>query len=215
MGVFFKLRLMLKNFMIVAGILMSGICFGQKDTREILNAQDLKTINIESDEVYHITIIATNTSEIRISTHSEGEYFNEIFLKTRVRGNQLNIFSEYPERLTGGFDKLSAHKVFSLEIKLEIPSGMEVNVNSNIASLKASGNYKAIYANLKQGYCNLENYSGNAVINTYTGNILVETSSGLIEAKSRNGEVEIPDFLPGRNPLKLTSIDGNIKVVKN
>ncbi|MCH4822597.1 hypothetical protein ML462_05375 [Gramella lutea] len=206
---------MLRKWVLIFGILMAGSSYGQKDTREIIDAAKIEKINIDTDEVYLITIITTNSSEIRISTHSEGEYFNEIFLRTRVGEQQLEIFSEYPERLTGGFDKLSAHKVFSLEIFLEIPIGMEINVNSNIASLKASGDYKAIYANLKQGYCDLKNYTGNAVINTYTGNILVETSSGLIEAKSRNGSVVIPDFIPGRNPIKLNSIDGDIKVIKN
>lgn len=70
-------------------------------------------------------------------------------------------------------------------------------------------------ADLKQGYCKLTEFSGAATINTYSGNILIEITSGLIDASSRNGEVETPDFMPGRNPLRLTSIDGDIKVRKN
>ncbi|HKJ47642.1 MAG TPA: hypothetical protein VJ973_01055, partial [Christiangramia sp.] len=129
--------------------------------------------------------------------------------------NELQIITDYPQRLAGGYDKLSAHKVFSLEIELEVPFNMQVNIISNIASLKAKGAYASIFAELKDGYCQLLDFSGEAVINTFSGNITVETSAGIIEANSRNGEVEIPEFLPGQNPLKLTSIDGNIKVLKN
>ena len=204
-----------KKILLFIAILIVGNGFAQKETREIIDAAAIQSIRIDTDEVYLIKMISGNTSQISIKTHSEGEYFQDIVLKTDLQKNVLTITTQYPERLTGGYDKLSAHKVFSLEIELEIPEGLEVEINSNIASVEAKGAFESVYADLKQGYCNLLNFSGNAVINTYTGHILVETSSGLIEAESRNGTVEIPDFLPGRNPLRLTSIDGNIKVRKN
>ncbi len=206
---------MLKNILLLALVFISGTLFAQKDTREIMDAETIKSIQIDTDEVYLIKITSTGTSQISISTHSEGEYFNDIILNTEQKKDVLKISTQYPERLTGGYDKLSAHKVFSLEIELEIPRGLEVVINSNIASVEASGDFKSFYADLKQGYCELLNFSGHAVINTYSGHILVETASGLIEAESRNGTIEIPEFLPGRNPLRLKSIDGDIKVRKN
>ena len=187
----------------------------QKDTRETISSENISVINIDTDEVYLINIVTSKTSEIGIKTHSEGEYFDDIILESSISGNTLHIKTRYPQRLAGGYDKLSAHKVFSLEIELRIPENLEVIISSNIASLQTDGSFKRIYADLKQGYCKLLDFSGAAVINTYSGNILVETNSGLIEAKSRNGKVDIPDFMPGRNPLRLTSIDGNIKVRKN
>ncbi|MDR5591481.1 hypothetical protein [Christiangramia sp. SM2212] len=196
-------------------LLNSLLVFSQKDTRESIDAHQIESIRIDTDEVYLINLKATETSQIKISTHSEGEYFNYIILESEIRGSELIIRTKYPQRLTGGFDKLSAHKVFSLEIQMEIPEDLEIIINSNIASLQGKGRFKSVYADLKQGYCKLTDYSGTAVINTYSGNILVETNSGLIEAESRNGKVKIPEFLPGRNPLRLTSIDGDIMVRKN
>ena len=206
---------MLKINLLLLGILVSGIGYAQKDTREVIDAESIKSIQIDTDEVYLIKIISTKTSQISIKTHSEGEYFNDIILKTEQLKDVLKVNTQYPQILTGGYDKLSAHKVFSLEIELEVPQGLEIIINSNIASVEANGDFKYINANLKQGYCNLLDFSGNAVINTYSGHILVETSAGLVEANSRNGTVEIPDFLRGRNPLRLKSIDGDIKVRKN
>lgn len=206
---------MLKKTLYLFVILISGIGFAQKDTREIIDAKNIAEIYIDTDEVFLINILTEKTSEVKIKTHSEGEYFDDIILETFVSGSQLNIKTRYPKRLTGGYDKLSAHKVFSLEIELRIPEDLEVSISSNIASVQGKGNFKSVYAELKQGYCKLREFTGAAVINTFSGNIFIETSSGLIEANSRNGKVEVPQFLPGRNPLRLTSIDGNIMVRKN
>jgi len=195
--------------------MFTQVSFGQTDTRELINAENIESIRINTDEVYLLKITSTESSKIIIETHSEGEYFNEIQLQTQIKGAELEISTKYPERLVNGFDKLSAHKVFSLEIELKVPEGLEIFITSNIASLEAYGDFESIYADLKQGYCKLKEFEGGAVINTYSGNILVETSSGLIEASSRNGTVQIPDYLPGRNPLRLTSIDGDIMVRKN
>lgn len=205
----------LKRILILICVFTTALVAAQRDTREIINAEKIERIHIKSDEVYLINITTSENDQIVISTHSEGEYYNEIALETSVNNEELIINTSYPQELTSGYDKLSAHKVFSLEVELEIPEGMEVTVYSNIASLQATGKFKSIFAELKQGYCELLKFSGTAIINTFSGYILVETRSGLIDAKSRNGKVEIPDFLPGRNPIKLTSIDGDIKVRKN
>ncbi|TRO67270.1 hypothetical protein [Christiangramia sabulilitoris] len=204
---------MVKTLLLIS-LLFSSVVFSQKDTAEVIDASEIQNIQIETDEVYLIRIISTNTSHIKIRTHSEGEYFNRIIVNSEIAGNILTISTQYPEELRGGYDKLSAHKVFSLEIEMEVPSGLQVNVQSNIASLHCSGKFESIFAELKQGYCKLLEFTGSAVVNTFSGYIHVETSTGMIEASSRNGRVDIPEFLPGRNPLKLASIDGNIMVRK-
>ncbi len=202
------------RFIVLAFLFFTGIISAQRDTKEIITAGAISGIKINTNEVYLIRIHSTESSEISIATHSEGEYYDEIILKSEVSNGQLTLSTEYPQILTGGYDKLSAHKVFSFEIELGIPENMEVVIQSNIASLIASGDYKSLYADLQQGYCQLLEFTGAAVINTYKGDILVETSSGIVDAQSRHGKVSIPDILTGRNPLRLTTIDGDIMVRK-
>lgn len=205
---------MLKKFCLLLVFCCSMSLHAQRDTREIFNASGIESIDILTNEVFKITITATNTDRIRLITHSEGEYFNQILVQTKVDNGNLSIRTSYPQELTGGFDKLSAHKVFSLELELEIPKDLEISVDSNIASLITFGSFSQLTANLKDGYCDLKEFAGNATINTYDGNIRVETGSGLVDAESRNGTVEIPEHFSGRNPIKLKSIDGNILVLK-
>lgn len=187
----------------------------QKDTGQVMDASGLEAIDIFTNEVYRITLVSANTQTVRVKTHSEGEYYNRISLEYKRDGDRLKVSSEYPEILTGGFDKLSAHKVFSLEVVMEIPEGLEVNIISNLASVEAEGHYKLLMAELKEGYCHLKNFTGDAVVNTFNGAIEVETSGARLEAHTRNGNLDVPENMYGRNLIRLKSIDGDIRVRKN
>lgn len=207
---------MLKNlFYILFLLLLSPGVSAQKDTGQMMDASDIEAIDVLTNEVYHITLAAANRQTISVKTHSEGEYYNRISLEYEREGDRLKITSEYPEILSGGFDKLSAHKVFSLEIVMEIPEDLEINIVSNLASVEARGRYKLLMAQLKEGYCILKDFTGDAVVDTFNGNIEVETREARLEAHTRNGKLQVPENMYGQNLIKLKSIDGNISVRKN
>ena len=191
------------------------ICTAQKNTNRIIDIGNIEQIDINLDEVYKIKITTSKTAKIKITTHSEGEYYNDIALETTRESNTLKIKSTYPAILTGGYDKLSAHKVFSLEVEISIPEDMVVNTYSNLAAVIAQGKFKSFRANLKQGYCKLTNVSGEVAINTFKGDIIVATKTGSIKANTRHGNLHLPEFLSGKNPITLMSIDGDITVLKN
>ncbi|MDT0642059.1 hypothetical protein RM553_04360 [Zunongwangia sp. F363] len=205
------MKQVLSLFLVFFGLLSVQ---AQKDVARIVDASEVEIIEIDSDEVFKMNIKTSETSEIKITTHSEGEYFNNIFLKSEINGRKLVLTSEYPEAYTGGFDKLSAHKVFSLEVTLEIPENMQLLITSNIASVTAEGDFEDFEANLKQGYCTLIEFSGNATINTFEGDILVKTDFAKVKADTRTGSLNIANLARGTNLLKLTSINGDISVQK-
>jgi hypothetical protein len=184
----------------------------QKVTREVISADNIKKISLSGDEVFKVRVNTSRGKEIIITTHTEGEYFNDISLDAEHRNETLFLASRYREILQNGYDKLSAHKVFSMEVELHIPKNMILEVNSNVASVYLTGVYEQVFVQLKNGSCYFEDFSGNAVINTYDGNILGTARSINAEAKSRNGEVEIPQILHGNHKMVLTSINGDIKI---
>lgn len=189
--------------------------FSQKDTSRSFDAAGIEKIYIYTDEVFKINLKTSDKPLIILTSHSEGEYFNDISLDAEVLQDRMVITSNFREILQSGFDKLSAHKVFSLEISLEIPEGLEVFIKSNIASVNGSGRFKKLEVELKSGACDLEVFYGDLVINTYNGSITVETFDAEIIAHSRNGEIFLPPATPGKNQIKLTSINGNIRVREN
>lgn len=203
------------KIILTALILLSGICGNaQKIISSRFEASHIKEILFNADEVAEINITTTVDPEITIEVRSEGEYFNAIALTTELLQDRLLIKSSFPEDLAGGYDKLSAHKVFSLQVSLKIPENLKVSVLSNIASVTAGGKYENLQLQTKSGSCSLESFSGDATINTYTGNIFVETSEAVISASTRNGTTDIGEFPPGQNVISLTSVYGDIQVRK-
>ncbi|HET8753486.1 MAG TPA: hypothetical protein VFM59_03925 [Salinimicrobium sp.] len=191
-------------------MLLSFSCFAQKKSLKVLDATGISGIVLSSDEVFKISVSAAPVEEISIKTEAEGEYYNNISLDSEIKGNKLILSSRFQKNLQEGFDKLSAHKVFSLKVDLEIPEGMILEINSNLASVFCSGKYEALYIQLKSGSCYLENFTGNATVNTFNGNIEVETSNATVEANSRHGKMEISGNNFGKNKIILKSINGDI-----
>ena len=196
-------------------LLFSLFASAQKDTSQQIDSKGIESIHINTDEAFKINLKTTKGDMILISTHTEGEYFNDIALITETKGESLHLSTKFREILQSGYDKLSAHKVFSLEITIEIPENLQVLIKSNIASLEAKGVYDFLEAELNSGYCTLTNFTGNALINTYNGPISIETTNATVTASSRNGEVIIPLDFTGNHIIKVTSINGDIRVTEN
>lgn len=196
-------------------IILLFCCHGliaQKQTERLIDAAKLERIVLQSDEIYRITVSTAPVETISIKSRADGEYYNNISLDTEVVGKQLFLKSRFREILQSGFDKLSAHKVFAMEIELVIPEAIKLEVNSNVASVYISGIYDRVLVQLKGGSCYLKDFSGDALINTFDGNIEVVTRAAKIEADSRHGKIEIPENSSGIYNISLNSINGNIKV---
>ena len=202
----------MKNFTLIILLFCCHSLIAQKQTERLIDAAKLERIILQSDEIYRITVSTAPVETISIKSRADGEYYNNISLDTEVVGKQLFLKSRFREILQSGFDKLSAHKVFAMEIELVISEAMELEVNSNVASVYISGIYDRVLVQLKGGSCYLKNFSGDALINTFDGNIEVVTRAAKIEADSRHGKIEIPENSSGIYNISLNSINGNIKV---
>ena len=189
--------------------------FSQKNVSHVYDAGNIEQLVFYADEIFRINIKTSLKDEIVITTHSSGEYFNDIHLKVERLEKKMIISTSFPESLQEGFDKLSAHKVFSVEVTLEIPEDLDVYVESNIASLTGAGEFDNLQVQLRSGYCKLENFSGNALVNTYSGSIEVQTSNAVIDAYTRSGKISLPPKSSGRYVVKLHSGTGDILVREN
>lgn len=189
--------------------------WGQKEVLMRYDADDLKQLVLNADEVFDIKISTSKKNEVVITSVSEGEYYNEFSLGVEMLENKMIISSSFPEELQEGYDKLSAHKVFSVMLNLEIPEGLDVHIESNIAAVTATGNFRSLQVQSRSGRCRLEKFRGNALVNTYSGSIDVFTGNASIEAISRSGKISIPPSTPGKYKIKLHSNTGDIRVREN
>lgn len=210
----FCFHLAMKTVLVSAFLFLCFSAFSQKETTHIIDAAEIESVVIKSDEVFKVRMSTAPVQTITIKTKADGEYYNNISLDSEIRGSKLLLTSRFREILQSGFDKLSAHKVFSMEVELEVPEGLSVELISNLASVVIKGDYEDIFVQLKSGFCNLQEFRGNAVVNTYDGNVDVETSNAVIKAASRHGTVNTVSNDYGQHKINITSINGNISVKK-
>lgn len=196
--------------MFVLFVLIGFCCFSQKRTTSVIDRGSIRSIVLASDEIYRISISSGSGENITVRTRADGEYYQDINLDMEQVEGTLFLSSRYREILQSGFDKLSAHKVFAMEVELEVPIGMQVEVISNLASVYVYGDYERVLVQLKAGSCYLKDFRGNATVNTFGGNISVQAQNAFIEASSRHGEVDLPQYNRGDHLIKLTTINGNI-----
>lgn len=202
----------MKNIILGALLLISFSAFAQKEVSKVMDAGNLEKIVLSSDEIFRISIETAPVHSISIKSTADGEYFNDISLDSKILGKTLYLKSLFREALQGGFDKLSAHKVFAMEVKLQIPEDMSLEVSSNLASVFLEGDYENVLVQLKSGSFYSERFDGNAIINTYDGNIEMATGNALVDAQSRHGKVAVAQAPRGVHKIKLTSINGDIEV---
>lgn len=188
--------------------------FGQKETTQVIDASGIKKVLFSSDEIFRIRLSTTLEENIKITSRSDGEYYNDISLETAMEAGTLHLRSLFREILQSGFDKLSAHKVFAMEVELQVPEKIVVEIISNLATVYGEGTYERLVVQLKSGSCYLENFTGNALINTYEGNVEVQMRDAVVEASSRHGSIETPVPNFGTHKIDITTINGNISVQK-
>lgn len=184
----------------------------QKHSEQVIEAKNIEKIFFSSDEIYSVRIKTVEGEQIRILSDAEGEYFNNISLDHEIMNKTLYLSSRYREILQSGYDKLSAHKVFSMEVIVEMPSEMTVEIKSNLASVYVTGSYKNVLVQLNSGSCFFSNFTGDAVVNTYAGNISGSVFPAEYEVNSRHGQVSVPKNTFGTHKMVLTSINGDIKL---
>jgi len=173
----------------------------------------IEQLHLKVDEVFGVYISTNpNINELKIKSYSEGEYAQNIGFNFTEENKTLTIQTVFPEILSSGYDKLSAHKVFAVRLEIEIPQHKSVIIQSDLASVYGKGNYTYFEAELKSGRCELHQFSGKALVNTFKGDIEVETFEEKITAFSTHGTVKMePTFKKG-NKISLKSIDGDINV---
>lgn len=205
---------MRQHFFIIA-IIFIGInsSMAQKTIQKEFSSAGIKTLFIADDAIYKITIQSSEESIIKVSTHISGEHAENIIIEEKIIDGTLSLKTGFVPFFSLENDKLAAHKVMAVEVKLIVPTEVSVEIKSKLASVYANGSYKNLAVSLENANCDLRNFSGNAHLKTVNGNITVfasnivsgraiskygivenELSSGrkfLIEAETINGIISL------------------------
>ncbi len=204
---------MKKLFSLFIFLLLSALLQSQSTFNKSIGATDLTEVLMVLDNTFQIEITNTSENKIIISAISEGEYQNNILINAKRKDDTLTIFDDIQPFSENYNDKLSAHKVIVLKVKIQLPQYLKVTLTSRIASLKLDAKMKSLFVELNSGDCLLHNFIGNATINTLDGDIIVYTKNATINSVTKSGILSVEKIL-GQHQIELKSITGNISVYK-
>ncbi len=177
-------------------------------------ANSIKSILINGNKIFTISVLSSKTDYITIKSTLDGEYQNQFQIIIKEENDKLKLSLERIAFTVIPDDKRNAHKVIAATLELEIPEQLSLNIFSDVGSVDLSGNFNSLSIELLQGQCDVIGKANNATINTIDGDINVTTQSASIVASSNNGNVILDEFSGSKSVWKLESINGDITVAK-
>lgn len=145
----------------------------------------------------------------------EGEYAKDLVIKLEEDGENIGISADFLPSFKNPNDKLSAHKVISIVLKVTLPEFMTTSVNGTHTNVTAEGKYKDLSITLSDGNCTLHDISEKASVKTQSGEISVIRARGDVTTQSTYGKVKKGIIPPGDEIYLLQSVEGTIIVNNN
>ena len=186
----------------------------QKQLQKTVLESDISLILIDASNCFEVYLETGNTHEIIVEAQIEGEYSKDLELELYEKGNTLVVETGFRSSYVRPNDKLSAHKVVSIALRVLVPKWKNVQVFGTSARVIVTGQYTHLNLILADGSCELLQVSQNTSVKTQSGNILVVSNAGEINAYSKYGAVELDSIPKGADHYTLSSVTGNIRLRK-
>ena len=189
--------------------------FAQKRGEQTYDIQDITAVHIDSDIIFKITINAQPAKQIQLNTTVDGETYASTLVHSKITDGRLEITTGRTPDFTPYNDKLSAHKVLSIELEISIPQDLNINISSTLAEVNLKGRYGALQINLgRGGLIGRDIRFRESIINTISGNVTLTLDKASVNASSRNGLRNIDRIFNQGPQCSIESIHGDIEVLQ-
>lgn len=186
---------------------------GQKQVTKTLLNPGIHSISIDGALAYALEMETGTTDEVVVEARMEGEYGPDLMVLFRESGSTLFIGTRFGPDFEMPNDKLGAHKVISVRLKITIPEYHDVFLSAATCQVVTSGVFRNLEIVFNDGGCSLSHRAENTEVKTGSAPITARLGSGVVEAQSRYGTVRIDPIPAGDHHLKLFSTQGDISVV--
>lgn len=200
--------------LLVLVLLNIGFLNAQKVIKKSILNPNTSSILIDTGNCFKLDLTTTISKEIVIEAIIDGEYKNDLLLKIEEQQSATKISTGFHPSFVNPNDKLSAHKVVSIALKVQIPEHMKVRIIGTSCNANINGTYDILDVSMDDGICNLENVSKSVHVVTQSGDIHVRTNRGDIVSKSTFGNVFKANIPRGNSNFNLSTITGNIYLKK-
>lgn len=192
---------------------LSGSClFGQKQVTKTLLNQEIKAISIDGTLAYEVELLTGTSQEVSVEARMEGEYGSDLMVLFKESGTTLFIETRFSPNFKMPNDKLGAHKVISIRLKVTLPELQNVFFNGGTCQVFTSGLFRNLDIVFNDGGCDLAHQAESTEVTTGSAPISAHLKSGVIDAQSKYGDVLLESIPTGNHHLKLYSTRGDISV---
>lgn len=193
-------------------ILSGGCVSGQKQvTKTLLNPQ-IQAINIDGSLAYEVELLTEGTQEVSVEARMEGEYGSDLMVLFKESGTTLFIETRFGPNFKMPNDKLGAHKVVSVRLKIILPEWQNVFLSGVSCQVMTSGVFRDLAIVFNDGGCELSHRANNTEVTTGSAPITAHLKSGVVDAQSKYGTVFMEPIPLGNHHMKLYSTRGHIAV---
>jgi len=186
----------------------------QKQVKKTVLESDISLVQIDASNCFQVFLDTGNTHEITVEAQIDGEYSKDLELEIYRKGNTLMVATGFRSSYVRLNDKLSAHKVVSIALRILLPKWKNVQVFGTNSRVMAAGEYTNLNITLADGSCELEEVSQNVKVKTQSGSILVKAKSGQFDVFNKYGIVRRDSIPKGDDQYGLSSVTGTIELRK-
>lgn len=197
-------------------VLLFSFCaaFGQKKVKKSLVNPQSKHFLIDTDKCFQVGLKTTEGEEIMVKATMDGEYQKDLLVSIEEEGSTITISTDFQPNFVKPNDKLSAHKVLSIALEIELPENLDVHLFGTNTNVRATGHYKKLKIDLADGTCKLENVGEEVLVKTQSGDIFLNAEAAKVEALSVYGQVLGKNVPSGNGHFDLHSVEGDIHIMK-
>lgn len=182
----------------------------QKKIHKVVLNESINMIQVNAENCYKVVLVTGENNAIEVEAQMDGEYSKDLQMKVFETGNTLELGAGFQPVFKNPNDKLSAHKVISIALKITVPEFKNVQVFGNSARVLAYGKYSNLNITLSDGTCELHKVSEEVNVRTQSGNILVYSDSARINADTKYGQLSNNPIPKGNSHYNLNSVTGTI-----
>ena len=186
----------------------------QKKIYNKILAEHIGLIQVDATNCFIVEVHTIEGGEISVEAEIEGEYSQDLGLEIVTNGNTLVIETGFTPSFENPNDKLSAHKVISILLRLNMPLNKKLEIFGTNSRVVVDGVYKELHVSLSDGTCLLNNVDADATVKSQSGNIKVVSTAAQINAISKYGTVSFNSIPYGTSTYKLETVTGNIDLSK-
>ncbi|MGB6153430.1 MAG: hypothetical protein WBG48_15730 [Pricia sp.] len=191
-------------------LLTANFLPAQKIVEKSIINPDIRAISLDVTNNFKVSVSTVAGNEMLLEASIDGEYSKDLLVNVAQSGNTLLVSTGFSPNFVKPNDKLSAHKVISIALKVSLPERKSVSIYGTGCHVAASGDYEMLKISLSDGRCNLKNIRGSAKVSTQSGSISVLAESAKIKALSKYGHVGKNHIPLGDTFYDISSVTGDI-----